>query len=600
MSFEFLEFDIFMMDLLKKNWKCLILFFILILAVFVRAYRFDDQLLFELDQGRDAKLISEAVDKGPSYLPLLGPRAAGTYLRLGPVFYYFQYLSAEITNSIEPSVFAYPDLLFSVLTIPLFYFFLRLYFGKLTSALTAAMYAFSFAVIQYSRFAWNPNSLPFWILVCFYGLVRVAGEVDKRKRYIWIAMMSAGLAVASQLHFLAFVSLPAIIVLYLLWTKSLRKFGWKETAIVLLILVLFYLPVILSDLKTSGDNVKQFVWAFKNKPQDQQYSFGQKLMENAVAHSEYYFNILTSYKSRLGKFSLIGGLILVLGGLFRVLLDYRPKISNDKKRFLKLIIIWFAVSFLALTPFAFKLKTRFFMLAFPLPFVFAALWMEWLVNFSYLGFLEGRKCLRTLMVVLFSTAVIALNTEATAAWYRGLAANQEAKPILGRALIIKQDNGITLNHLRSLSDFIYGEFQKRPAKIYLYGNLHYRIPVEYLLNLKRDDSLEHARIKRKVADPEAYYFNLTTVRGAYKAVPDRYADKFDLMESYTFGRLMLHRLKLKKEQPPVVEEKIKEEKNDRAEDSVNDEDEREEEKLGREERVRWRDLFKQMSDVELL
>ncbi len=115
---------------LKKNWEYPALILIVAAATAIRLYHFSDWLYFAMDQARDAMLVHDAFDKGISQLPLLGPRAAGTFLRLGPAFYYFQYISAKLFNSTDPAVLAYPDLFFSILSIPLFFFFLRLHFKK--------------------------------------------------------------------------------------------------------------------------------------------------------------------------------------------------------------------------------------------------------------------------------------------------------------------------------------------------------------------------------------------------------------------------------------------------------------------------------------
>src|SRR4030043_2138603 len=168
---------------MKKHWYKIILAAIVLAAAAIRLWHFNDWLHFGMDQARDANLVSEAAQVGPSHLPLLGPRAGGTFVRLGPVFYYFQYVSAKIFHSVSPPVFAYPDLLFSVLTTPLFFLFLRHFFSKTTALLVAALYAFNFVMIQFSRFAWNPNSVPFWTLLTFFALLKSVDEKIKKKKY---------------------------------------------------------------------------------------------------------------------------------------------------------------------------------------------------------------------------------------------------------------------------------------------------------------------------------------------------------------------------------------------------------------------------------
>jgi len=124
-----------------------------------------DWLFFKMDQARDAYLIKQTLENGLGWLPLLGPKAGGTHLNLGPAFYYFQYLAAFLFQSAHPAVLAYPDLLFSILSIPLFFLFLKKYFPRDWSMVLAGLYAVCFLGIEYSRFAWNPNSLVFFNLL---------------------------------------------------------------------------------------------------------------------------------------------------------------------------------------------------------------------------------------------------------------------------------------------------------------------------------------------------------------------------------------------------------------------------------------------------
>ena len=157
----------------NRNFIVLAIFIIVAVAFAVRVYHFSDWLYFQGDQARDALLVTEAYGGGPGNLPLLGPRAGGTSTRLGPVFYYFQYISVLIFGNRSPAVFAFPDLFFSILTIPLLYLFLRKFFKSGWSILLTLLYSVSLYTVQYSRFAWNPNSLPFFNLLFFFAFFAV-------------------------------------------------------------------------------------------------------------------------------------------------------------------------------------------------------------------------------------------------------------------------------------------------------------------------------------------------------------------------------------------------------------------------------------------
>jgi len=208
---------------------------IVFLAFFVRIYNLHDWQYFKMDQGRDAQLVSHAINEGPGMLPLLGPRAGATavdngFLRLGPAYYYFQYLSGVIFNSTDPEIFAYPDLFFSLLAIILLYFFTNLYFSKNTSLLIAMMYAFSFIIIEYSRFAWNPNSLQFFVLLTFFGLLKFLNTEKIKTKLVWLVIWAMAMAIGSQLHFFGFFVLVGVSGLFIL----LRSEFWKKKKIKLL------------------------------------------------------------------------------------------------------------------------------------------------------------------------------------------------------------------------------------------------------------------------------------------------------------------------------------------------------------------------------
>ena len=105
------------LDKIKKHKIVIILAIIILVGIFLRTYNLESWLFFQSDQARDLNLVNRAVENGPGWLPLLGPKAGGTYLRLGPVFYYFEYLSALIFGTSSPAIVVFPDLLFSILSI---------------------------------------------------------------------------------------------------------------------------------------------------------------------------------------------------------------------------------------------------------------------------------------------------------------------------------------------------------------------------------------------------------------------------------------------------------------------------------------------------
>ena len=208
----------------KKYLFGFVFLIILFLGIFLRTYNFEDWLFFQGDQARDGFLVNKVVENGPSWLPLLGPKAGGTYLRLGPIFYYFESASVAIFGNETPATLAYPDLLFSILAIGLFYLFLREIFPKSWSLALMLGYSVCYFAIQYSRFAWNPNSLAFFNLLFFYSLFKFFQAAEKKKKILWSIFIGISYGVAGQLHFVSFLIFPIILI----FVFAVRAFYFKE------------------------------------------------------------------------------------------------------------------------------------------------------------------------------------------------------------------------------------------------------------------------------------------------------------------------------------------------------------------------------------
>jgi hypothetical protein len=230
------------------------------LGIFLRAYNFSAWLHFELDQARDARVIDRVLGGNAADLPLLGPKAGGTLLRLPPGFYYLEYLSALVFGG-SPAGMAGFVVVFSILSVPLFYFFLRRYFPKPLSLGLTLLFSVSAYFVMYGRFAWNPNLLPFFILLGFYALLR-AVDHNEMKKGLWFLVSVFSLVLATHFHFLAFLALPMIFLALLIVRRP--KFSWKIWLGAIAISLVLYLPMILNESETNFANTKEF---FKAKNQ---------------------------------------------------------------------------------------------------------------------------------------------------------------------------------------------------------------------------------------------------------------------------------------------------------------------------------------------
>lgn len=546
------------MDVLKKHWALFFLLVILFGAVFVRTYSLDEWLYFKMDQARDALLLTNILENGPGSLPLLGPRVGAVelqhgFLRLGPIYYYFQYLAGVLFHSSEPSVFAYPDVFFSIAAIPLLYIFARLYFEKRHALMVTALYAFSFLIIQYSRFAWNPNSLQFFILLSFYGLLRFLNDERAAAKKWWIVLWALGSAIGSQLHFFGFFSLLGISGLLILfhfkiwkqssWREFLRKERLRQfaifSAIVVGVFAVFYTPVILSDSLRGGENTRNFFEALGSKAEKK--PLVDKLQKTVTENLKYSCLLLTSEcyagdatsKENL-LFVAIAAFVLLTGGAiaFRRARNERNAMRRDV---LVLTLLWLGVFIILTEPVSFQLRPRFYIVIFAVPFLF--------LGFLY-EFLEERFGKRARWASLAITiGILAINMHGTWLWFGEQAKAQTKAVPAKRTLILKTKDGVTLGQLRGAADWMYARI-KPGNTLYYYVKPEHQRPIQFLLRSHKDESLRLELLKMN-GDPHAQFFAITPAKNGKKDIAKKlkYSEaEFIILDSKQFGELLVSEL----------------------------------------------------------
>lgn len=571
---------------ISKNYVLIAMSVVMLAAVFVRIYKFDDWLYFKMDQSRDALLISNVVENGPGYLPLLGPRAGAVklahgFLRLGPIYYYFQYAAAIVFHSTQPYVLAYPDLFFSILSIPMLFALAMLYFSKRNSLLIMTMYAFSFIIIQYSRFAWNPNSLGFFLLLSFYGLLRFLKETEGRWKKIWFAIWAIGIIIGSQLHFFGFFSLVGISGLLLMfhfevWKKEKLKAIFERkalkqiaifSAIGILVFAIFYTPVILSDIRNKGQNSKNFIEALTAKPEKKPIL--EKVSKDIKESAKYYCLVTTSncYGSSMAKevpsLALTG--LIMLAGLILVVRGLRKEKDASRRDFLALLIFWVGVFSILTIPVSFQLRPRFFIVVFAIPFLFLGLIYEYLEER-----LKKNLGKKTIIFSLLATGVIlTLNFHGTYAWFGEQAKSQNESFTIKRTLILKNKDGVTLGQLQGAADWIYGKHQAGKNLYYYVKPEHIR-PIDFLLSEKRDEKLNFFTMKIN-QDPNAQFFAITPTKNGIEPVTKKFGGGVEILSSQQFGQITAYEINFRNR---TVSDSFKLKKASGAED-----------------RVLWKDIF---------
>jgi len=564
------------MNLPRKKTIVIAIFLIIIgIGIFLRAYHFSDWLHFELDQSRDAKVIDLAITDGISNLPLLGPKAAGTFLRLGPAFYYFKYLSALVFGN-TPSGVAVIIMLFGILTIPVFYLFIRRYFDQKISLGLAFIFSASLFLVMYSRFSWNPNPLPLFTLLTFYFLLRTVDKNEsEKKRGSWLVAFSASLAIATQLHFLAFVAMPTISFLFLIIKRPKIKIKyWIFSAIAVIFL---YFPAIINDFETGGKNIGQILEVAQGKSEKSDHDIIEKAIKSYNESSLGYVTVLFGVEKRelpritlerkngfsficddscknelgMGIFSL---LFFTLGTVLLVL-NTKKEQNSQKKDFLILATLWFFVVLGLYIPISYDISPRFFLLVATVPFVFLGFMLQFLETA-----IKNKKA-SSVLIILLVLAVGSYNLWKVKQrfWQLGNASTISFKVETDR--ILKEKTRVTLDQQNKIISYIISIQKSNGYPIYLNSDPEYRRSFLFHLdrnNISRDD-LRNASNSGKVYEHGNYFLIYPSLSNFKKDI-EKYSMSYDLIGQKEFGTLTLFELKPKPEAINAVEQNFTQDK----------------------------------------
>lgn len=359
---------------------------ILVVGIFLRTYNFHDWLRFNADQGRDAEIVSEVLE-GTQAWPLLGPKAGGTTFQLGPVFYYFQIASAKVFGN-TPDKMAYPDLLAGILAIPLLFLFLRKYFEVKISFALSVVFALSQFAIRWARFAWNPNSTPFWVLLFLYALHEIIIKKDNRK-FLWSLVAGLTVGIGVQLHTMLLLAMPITLFVlggYLLIKKEKT---WRYFLLIFALALVFNIPQMMSECASKGANTAAFFGGITTK-EENQHSTVENFVQGNSSVAQIVPNILGGYEvgdnfklSFDGKhnldvlISMLGGL-LTLSGLVLGIVYFKKEKSEDKKLFLMILAVYVGVLYLLFIKLAFTISVRMYLVLFFVPFFLLGFWLQFL------------------------------------------------------------------------------------------------------------------------------------------------------------------------------------------------------------------------------
>lgn len=528
---------------LKKNHKFIILAAIIFVGIFLRTYNFRSWLLFGPDQARDALIIEDALE-GKSGPILLGAQAGNTQFHLGPLYYQMQSFSAEIFGLL-PDKLAYPDWLFSVLTIPLLYFFLRKYFSPNITLFLSALYSIAYFSIYSARFAVNSNSLPFFVLLFLYSLSAMLDEKNKDK-HVWAILTGLSLGAGIQLHALAFLVMPIValaVCVYLLKRKNLTG---KNFLLVVAFFLLANFGQISYEMKNDSANLKSFFKGANSESADAMNSFGENISLTllcqirasvdqivAVNDSKYCvrdLNLKKTFanfnegKSFIFLLTIVLGAIYMFGGYWIWVKEIlTKKNSAEKKQFLVLLLLLNVVFVGIFSLIIAQAEVHYFNFIFYVSFVILGLWLE------KISALHSKEIFKITLFSLLLVVILFMNffvlKQSAKKYLAGEASNSELS-ILGE--IIPIANYIVENSTNTKIAYLDGD---------RISTHRFAAPLEYL-TLKRGLLLSRWDEREAVENPVIFYVKLINDNNENKLITDM--NKKNNISGYQkFGNVMI-------------------------------------------------------------
>ncbi len=279
----------------------------IIAAIILRFYKIGPFTVFLSDQGRDAIIVKRIITF--EHFPAIGPPTSIGHIFLGP-FYYYLIAPFLWIAQLNPAGMAVGVAILSIIGLISCYAILRREYEKNLADIFLVLATFSFINIDYSRFSWNPNPLPYFSFITLY----LAAKTFSTKNLIVGFLLGSFLALSIQLHYLAiFLVVPiGLFALYQIIRDKKRLKLILSLALSTVGFIVFSAPLILFDLKHGFLNSKSLLALLqKEGTSSGGYSLSQ-LEETAGAFFTHAFQIPV-----IGFMSILI-LILIIGVYFFV------------------------------------------------------------------------------------------------------------------------------------------------------------------------------------------------------------------------------------------------------------------------------------------
>ena len=218
-------------------------YLILLIAGFLRFYQINTTELDE-DQARLYRMAYDAVHHG--LLPTMSNTASIGISNPPGVIYLFMPLAALSADPLWGAVLVG---IFTTATALLTDLFTRRYYGRFAGAVAALLYATAAIPLNYSRFIWQPNLMPPFVVLFMFALFW--GVVERRKGWLFPALFLLG--VLYQMHPITFLLIIPLLIAVVL---APRTFRWRDLVLALAFLFVIFFPYLIWQAFTGFADVR--------------------------------------------------------------------------------------------------------------------------------------------------------------------------------------------------------------------------------------------------------------------------------------------------------------------------------------------------------
>jgi 4-amino-4-deoxy-L-arabinose transferase-like glycosyltransferase len=335
-------------------------FLILIgLGIFVRVFHLGDWLQFGADEARDLEVIQSAWQSRT--LLWLGPSSSIGHFSLGP-FFYDLLLPASILSNFHPTTGAWIVVTAGIVTLPLVYIAGKQLWDETAGVIAMALYAISGLVVAYTRWSWNPNLLPFFVVLFFIALWLVVHGREQRTRELALLMAAALFGMTIQLHASALFTLPIIVIGFLWWERP-KDIGWKWWAGAVAIILLLHAPLLAFELRHGFENTQGLLMIFES--QDSRGAW----IPSGIATFQRLWVLGTEIVEFPKQWQILVSWLMLAGAVGIGIFWRRHLFSPRQHTAARLLVLWVG-SFVVITLFRVgPIFPHFVAMMFPVPFV---------------------------------------------------------------------------------------------------------------------------------------------------------------------------------------------------------------------------------------